>query len=816
MPLRCPHPIASCVLGGIVLCGGFVLARPVVASPDRVAWTVDNVSSATDIRISTDDLFVYFVDSATSELSVLDIRDWSTGVVNACATGASAVSVAAVPLDTWPHTAEVACSDGSLVSVDVEDDGALTANLDAAVQVTSDSIFSIEADLSFTYVVCKRSTGDPQVHIVDRATGVVDGTSGYPTDLNVTGLSDTAITSAALLVAHGTDDVSEVDLSTGNATLPEENLPGRKMVDLYVSGNIVLAADTTGGLIQYLPSTNAFTILFPSVGTGGDESFQALGASNDTLDPYVIAYDSQAAMARVYTYTPTPSIGAELQSFDAADVSDFVVGDGYAFGAGDGGVQVFTDRPWVGIDSQEPDGSVVTGQAVSITFTSDEDGSWRLFRGGTVAQDGHEIASGEVKAGGEGEAAFTVSGGYDEGANDMWLFVTNEAGKVGHAMTSLIVDNPPAGLFIDEDNVQFGNQQITLKFDASDEEDLEGYDVYVTVTSFNPGDYKTGGPTFDGADDVENPVNVAATPDVPASYTIVPLTNDTTYYVAVRKLDSSGNESTMSNVVSVIPRETGSAAALSGESGGYCGSVPGRRASGLASLLALAAIVRRRRLVVASVAAVGLGFPVFPASAATSSSAATKGNVELRYGPFRYKDKDLKTVYGTGHGVLWIEGGPKLGTVFELDLGVGFFQDLGNTVALNDRALSGETAMFTAWPVTVGGTVRLDFWDEQFLVPFANAGLDYWFWKENWYVNPYVGGLDHVAGGKAGYHYSLGGNLLLDKLDPAAASKLAARSGIQDTYLVGEVRWQDVGLWDLDGGLSLDGIGVTFGLKIDF
>jgi hypothetical protein len=195
---------------------------------------------------------------------------------------------------------------------------------------------------------------------------------------------------------------------------------------------------------------------------------------------------------------------------------------------------------------------------------------------------------------------------------------------------------------------------------------------------------------------------------------------------------------------------------------------------------------------------------------------ATRGNIELRYGPFNPTDPDIRAVYGQGHGVLWIEGGPRVGSLLEFDLGAGFWQDLGATVASDDGESSGEHSMITAWPFTAGVTLRLDFLKEQFLVPTGSAGFDYWLWKENWYVNPDVGGASSMKGGKAGYHYAVGANLLLDALEPSRASRLAARTGIQDSYVVAELRWQKVGQWGKSSGLLFNGRSATFGLKFDF
>ena len=124
--------------------------------------------------------------------------------------------------------------------------------------------------------------------------------------------------------------------------------------------------------------------------------------------------------------------------------------------------------------------------------------------------------------------------------------------------------------------------------------------------------------------------------------------------------------------------------------------------------------------------------------------------------------------------------------------------------------------MLTAFPFTAGLVLRLDFFKEQPLVPMALVGVDYWLWKENWYVNEDVSSEEGlITGGEAGYHYGFGINLLLDWLEPGRASQLSARTGIDDTYIVAEWRKQTVGQWGEDGSSLFDASLVTIGFKLD-
>ena len=106
-------------------------------------------------------------------------------------------------------------------------------------------------------------------------------------------------------------------------------------------------------------------------------------------------------------------------------------------------------------------------------------------------------------------------------------------------------------------------------------------------------------------------------------------------------------------------------------------------------------------------------------------------------------------------------------------------------------------------------SLRLDMFEDQVLVPFATAGLDYWVWQEKW-TNGTVE--EQVSGGKMGYHYSFGGQILLDRFDEASASLLEVRRGVKDTYLSVEYRVQE-----FEGeGLSFDSDSVTFGIRFQY
>ncbi len=116
-------------------------------------------------------------------------------------------------------------------------------------------------------------------------------------------------------------------------------------------------------------------------------------------------------------------------------------------------------------------------------------------------------------------------------------------------------------------------------------------------------------------------------------------------------------------------------------------------------------------------------------------------------------------------------------------------------------------------PLSADITGRLHLFDEQPIVPFARFGVDYVFWRES-KLDTDLSALSKTNGAKAGTHWGVGGNLLLDLFAPNRASKLESQSGINDTWLTVEYRSQTIGAQST--GLQLSGWSLTAGIKVDY
>lgn len=798
-----------------------LLLPEALAAPDRVAETFALGTNVGAIAVSGDGRWVAAVEHGSQQLRVLDTWSWDASRWDSAPCD-DLSGVAGVSLADGTERFYVGCSGGLVSYVDVSTGDVELA--DEPIEVGEGQILGLVSGDGQVWALEESGSG-LVLHHLDPETGLVDGTGAFPVGLTQTGYEKLLWTGVDVVLLHGGDSVSQVDGDAGGLYVPDTLVSGLDCVEGAVgTGPSVLAACGSLGVFRYITTTYEWALALDD-GDGLADATAIAVDEHDEGDPYVIVGDDGAALVYAYdaaTGYPDDDVLAEID-LGGSTLESLVSTEGYAVASTDGGeLWVLTGRPWVEITAISAE-TAVNGDTISLDFSADRGGAWELVLG---EDDETSLASGSIAAGETASASFEVSAqvaDFQEGANLLRLRLTDEDDQVGQDGVILTVDNPPSRVSLDEESVTYGENTVLVSWEGVDDEDLAAYRLYLAVSEFSASEWGTGGPSFDGEDDLTGlegwdaetgSLLVAdAAPGEQISVTLYPLTNGTTYWLAVRAIDEGGQEGAMSKVVSVTPQETYSLAERTGDEGGFCGT--SGASSGLAALTAgLFALLRaraRRSGQLGAALALGLVGLSGAAQAAETAEPKPASNLQLRFGPMWFDDENkIYDQFEAPHNILWLEGGPSLWGIAELNLGIGFYNKAGYLLGEDGSLAEAQADRLTALPVTLSGTLRLDVLKEQPIVPIATIGGDYWLWRERWDQGD---DKDQVAGGKAGWHYGLGAQLLLDVFDRKQASLLDARAGIRDSYLVGEYRVQTIG----DGeGIDLSASSVTLGLKVNY
>ena len=170
----------------------------------------------------------------------------------------------------------------------------------------------------------------------------------------------------------------------------------------------------------------------------------------------------------------------------------------------------------------------------------------------------------------------------------------------------------------------------------------------------------------------------------------------------------------------------------------------------------------------------------------------------LRVGPYRPDDLmpagaavQYEDVFGTSPAAMfnldW-EWQPVrvryLGTL-AVGASIGYARKRGHAMREDNGELtqSAERETLQVVPASIDITYRMNLFDNQPLVPYGGAGVDYWYFSNSTDV-----GDRSTSGAKQGWHWRAGGQLLLDLFEPRAAGNLYRSWGIHNTYLFGEYR----------------------------
>lgn len=122
--------------------------------------------------------------------------------------------------------------------------------------------------------------------------------------------------------------------------------------------------------------------------------------------------------------------------------------------------------------------------------------------------------------------------------------------------------------------------------------------------------------------------------------------------------------------------------------------------------------------------------------------------------------------------------GVKVGSGLTMASGSGQFE-----VPFNGSTDAKEKYNFYMFPNSISAVYRLDIFNKQWIVPFAEAGLDYLA-----FVEMRDDGDDIKFGGSPHFHFAVGGSFLLDTLGKDMMAEIDRQYGINHMWLTAEYR----------------------------
>ncbi len=600
------------------------------AAPDEVVAEYSTGADPAGVAFGDDERIAVVADAGAGTLTVLDTADPATApiTVTTCA-APHAVALATVG---GVATAVVGCDDGVVerFSLDGGTFPATVTGLTGVALSESQAILDVAIAGDDAYLLSDGGL----LFRVDLPTASEQIGSGFPADVGTAavalaagadGASLVVATSAGTLIDLTLDDgVTQTDVVTGEADL----------VDVAGDGPFY-ALSSAGTVLSYTTGSGTASTL------GSAPSGTALAAFLDDGSA-TLAVLGGGALTYLDAGTGTETGSAVVSSGGGAVA---LTDDGYAVVI-DGGaalLQLLTDNPWVRIDAVSPETVTDSGESVTLTVTSDVDGSLQVHVGGGVDGSGTQVTTdvSSLTADTATDVSFAASE-LGSGDNLVFVFVMDVGLDIGRAAT--VVRSEVSSGIAEPDGFAAlaGDGRVTLTWVPLEDDSvaISHYVVYFADADFDP---LSGDPGYcSDADDelcsgftVDQPDSTAdawipmdddtgdddsgdddsgdddsgdddtgdddtTEDDGSISVDVSPLTNGTTYYFAVAAVTSDEIVGDFTAVVAATPQETGGAAWLSGEEGGYgCESCAvGRTFGGGAlalGLLLLAVIVRRNR-----------------------------------------------------------------------------------------------------------------------------------------------------------------------------------------------------------------------------
>jgi len=545
----------------------------------------------------------------------------SEAFVIACEDGMiarSTVSFASFPA-TLSSLTDVVLSDGSdLVDVGVSGSDAFPVSDDGWLYHVDLSTSSEDTDSYYPIDLADEGSGDDDdsadVERVEPVAVAVDADGAFV----VVALADGTLVDVEI----GDEGYSVTHVDTGEAGL----------LGLVGKGPFYLLSED-GDVLSYEAGSYAPAAL--AVVSGGEGMTMMQDGGEDVL-----------AIAGGYDLSYIdPATGEELGTVALSATADILAAtsDGYlvAVDTDSSQLQLLTSNPWVRVLGIVPDPIDTEGDA-TLSISADADGSLSVLLGGNIDASGTDLQPDIEAISADIDTDVVVSATSLTDGAVVYVFVEDADGATGRVAVQVSVATPvdvpaPAGFA-----ATAGDAQVTLTWVEVEPTGttVDHYVVYFADATFEPADGDPGYCTEDGtlcspeevyvaastwspiaeytdddtgdddtadddtadddtADDDTAGDDDTAVDDGTVSVTVYPLTNGTVYYFAVAAVASTGETGEFSSLVSAMPQETGGAAWLAGDAGGYgcdgCSTI-GAPTGEFVTLALLAMLVAVRRV----------------------------------------------------------------------------------------------------------------------------------------------------------------------------------------------------------------------------
>ncbi len=467
---------------------------------------------------------------------------------------------------------------------------------------------------------------------------------------------------------------------------------------------------------------------------------------------------------------------------------------------------------------------------------------------GTLLVDDSGASSGTTPAETDTTVTFNYDGNsaaFEEGTNDIFVFVTVGDNR-GRRATTLTVDTPPPNVTMR--STGFGTNRVYVNFDRIDVADMSHYNIYADTD----------------AAAVMTKSDVSGTTAQGTASTLTGeatgLTNGATYYIAMEAVDLNGNKSEArtntfadGSVATGVPEQTVGPAQLLGEKG--CGLLPKgsryplplwplmafafllmarlarRRGNGFlfgvipeclnrGSRLKTAGSDRRKRgflgvfilvcIILVPLLAQAQGVQERDIAAIDRGYTESRqlGSFEMKTGFWLPQNNVVKGFFGNCCNLITrLQGGLLFQKRYGVELGVGFFYKSATAVGMTSGRTAQQKFNLILIPIETSFVWRADYFTWRYLIPYLKTGIDYVYFRQG-----LSGG--SVQGMKYGLHGT--GGVMLNVGEIAGVSvELDNDWGVNDLFVTFEAEYRWINNFG-GGGLDLSGQLYSVGILFEF